>query len=141
MKVVTVPAPVEIEVPRRGDDGRLAYEKETTTIVKFLEQCFNMYEPFSKGHVNARLYMKLIRVIKGAEDKPEIWFEDDDFKKVLDSTKDASWVTTKINAAYLPFYDAVAGARTEATATEKKLSPSEEERDPRTMKSPNPATL
>lgn len=119
MKVITVPAPVIIELPKL--EGQAIHTvKESRTIFQFLEECFSMNTLFSKGHVNALLYIKLNKILKESEEKTEIWFEDEDFKKVLASTAGASWLTAKINAAYIPFYDAVEQARTEVLATEKK---------------------
>jgi hypothetical protein len=113
MKVVTIPQDVRVSFPRKTAAG-IEYVDEERGISVFLKQAVDSHQPFSKGHVNALTYQKLIKVIDGiTPESAEIWFEDEDFKKLQEAIGTVEWITPAINAAYIPFYEAVKNARTE----------------------------
>lgn len=119
MRVVKCGGEVEIKVPTR-DGNSVEYKSFKKTMKDFLQASFDNFDQFAHGHVNGRLYDKLCKVLDAGPRDGEFWFEDDDFKKVQDAVKGATWFDAKINRAYLPFYDAVEVARVEPLATEKK---------------------
>jgi hypothetical protein len=120
VKVITIPPPVTVGLPKLNGQV-MEFVDTPRTIQQFLQECFDSFEVFSKGHVNALLYQKLTSVLKDTDPaKWELWFEDEEFKKVLDSMAAVSWMSPKINVAYIPFYEAVKAARTETLATDKK---------------------
>ncbi len=120
MKVTMIPPDVQVEIPRLKGEAVVEVH-EFRSFKRFLQQAIDHYEPFAKGHVNALLYQKLTNVIDAADvAKGEIWFEDADFLKLQEAVASAQWLSAKMNAAFLPFYEAIKAARTEVLATEKK---------------------
>jgi hypothetical protein len=120
VKVITIPAPVTVGIPK-VNDRVMEFVDTPRTIQQFLQECFDAYEMFSKGHVNALRYQKLTNILKDTDPaNGELWFEDDDYEKILDAMKSVSWFSPKMNMAYIPFYEAVKAARTETLATDKK---------------------
>lgn len=120
MRVITVPPNVTVERPRKvGNDVEFTLEERSFT--KFLQECFDSYATFSKGHVNALIYQKLTKVLTETDlSKGELWFEDEDFKKLEAAVGSVEWITPKFNLACIPFYEAVKSARTETLSTDKR---------------------
>lgn len=119
MRVITTPSPVKIELPR-VTGKTVDFVDSEVSFQTFLQECLDSYDIFSKGHVNALLYAKLSKIITDSDKKTgELWFEDEDFKKLEAAVSVAKWITPKINAAYIPFYEAVKTARTETLASDK----------------------
>ena len=121
MKVIKVPEDVVVAVPQVN--GKMVrYVDETHSIFKFLQECIDVFEQFSKGHVNALLYVKLTKILSETDRaKGDIWFEDGDFKKLQEAVGAVAWISPKMNASYIPFYEAVSSARAEAMSQEKKV--------------------
>lgn len=115
MKIVSVPGPVSVKTPRRNGEG-VEFVSHDRDICYFLIACIESYEPFSTGHVNAILYKKLRDVISESSGKSEIWFEDSDFKSLQAAVAAVGWRTPDINMAYIPFYEAVASAKTQVVS-------------------------
>jgi hypothetical protein len=119
MRVVTIPEKVTIELPRKAGNV-IEFYKEDRTLVRFLQECFDAFDTFSKGHVNALLYKKLTEILRDSDpEKRELWFEDEDFKKVEAAVGAVVWLTPKMNMAFIPFYEAVKTARTETLTGDK----------------------
>lgn len=120
MRVVKIPEPVTVEIARKIG-GVIEFQMESRTFQTFLQTSLDTFDIFSKGHVNALMYAKLTKIVSGADlSKGEIWFEDEDFKKVEAAAEAAPWISPKMNAAFIPFREALKQARTEVLSTENK---------------------
>jgi hypothetical protein len=108
MKVVTVPPPVKVLVPTGRAEGGSTLSERVVTFALFLRQCIKMNDIFKRGPKNARTYKRLCAIFESViPEQTEISFSDDDFLNVKASVDMATWLTAEINAAYVPFYDAV----------------------------------
>ena len=108
MKVLAIPAPVKATIPVGQAQGGAILSEREVTFPRFLRECIKMNDVFKTGPKNARTYKSLCEILDAVTpEQIEISFGDDDFLKIKASVDRASWMTPEINAAYVPFYDAV----------------------------------
>lgn len=114
MKIITIPAEVTIHIPYRDSATNAINEvAQTSTFVHFLKQICNIYEGFTKGPRQARVYNKIMDILDStAPNALSISFEDEDYKILQGAVDTAAWVSPKINRAYIPFYTAFEKAET-----------------------------
>jgi hypothetical protein len=108
MKVLAIPAPVKATIPVGQAQGGAILSEREVTFPRFLRECLKMNDMFKRGPKNARSYMSLCAILEAVTpEQTEISFGDEDFAKVKVCVDGALWMTAEINAAYVPFYDAV----------------------------------